>query len=60
MGKTADVAGRGRERQLQRGRMDTDAQSGAASSVRAEHVVDAVQPEFGRTVPWRLGEQAVL
>lgn len=59
MGETADVAGRARERQLQRGRVDADAQSGAAPGVRAEHTVDAVQPEHGRTVPRRLGEQAV-
>jgi len=59
MGKTADVAGPSGKRQLQRGGLDADAESGAASGVRREHVVHAVQQEHGRTVPGRLGEQAV-
>lgn len=59
MGKTADFAGTGGERQLQRGGLDADAQSSAAPGVRGEHVVHAVQQEHRRTVPGRLGEQAV-
>lgn len=59
MGETADVAGAGRERQLQRGRVDAHAEPGAAPGVRGEHAVHAVQPELGRTVPGRLGEPAV-
>lgn len=59
VGRTADLAGAGGERQLQQRRVDAHAESSAVGSVRGEHAVNAVQPEHGRTVPGRLGEQAV-
>lgn len=59
MGETTDVAGTSGERQLQRGRLDANAESGAAPGVRGKHAVHAVQQEYWWTVPGRLGEQAV-
>lgn len=59
VGETADVAGVGGERKLQRGRVDADAQPSVAPGVRKQHVVHAVQQKHGGPVPGRLGEQAV-
>lgn len=59
MGETADVTGTPGKCQLQRGGLDADAESGAAPGVRGEHAVHAMQQEYRRTVPGRLGEQAV-
>lgn len=59
MGKTTDVGGTGGERELQRSRVDADAESGAEPGVRGEHVVHAVQQERRPAVPGGLGEQAV-
>lgn len=59
MGETADIAGVGHQRQLQRGRMDADAEPSVAPGVREQHAVHAVQQEHRGTVPGWLGEQAV-
>lgn len=59
MGETTHVTGKTGERQLQIGRVDTDEESSVERGVRGEHVVHAVQQEQRRTVPGRLGEQAV-
>lgn len=43
VGATADVARTGGECQLQRARVDTDAESGVAPSIRTEYAVHAMQ-----------------